>query len=142
MRRFLLYQFPAIAFAILIFVISSIKTLSIPEMGIEWADKIAHLIEYGIFGFLVVRAFYFYPKLRNPTKVYLLAIILTLIYAAGDELHQSLVPGRYASVTDWIADGVGVLIGGMIFRWWHPLEQRVRQFNQRLIDSRSQKKKS
>ncbi|OQX59333.1 hypothetical protein B5M50_03125 [candidate division KSB1 bacterium 4484_219] len=125
MRRFLLYQFPAIVFAILIFVGSSFESLSVPEIGINWEDKIAHLIEYGIFGFLITRALYFYPKLQNSTKVFRLAITLALVYGITDELHQIFVPGRDASIMDWIADGVGVLIGGMLFRWWYPVERKV-----------------
>lgn len=39
--------------------------------------------------------------------VYRVALVVTLLSAAGDELHQGTVPGRDAALTDWLADAVG-----------------------------------
>ena len=55
--------------------------------------KIAHLSEYAILYTLVYRA---------TRKKLLLSLILTIIYAATDELHQSFVPGRTAKLYDVI----------------------------------------
>ncbi len=44
----------------------------------------------------------------------LVAVILGVVYAAGDEFHQSFVPGRFAHVLDWTADVAGLLVGVLI----------------------------
>lgn len=38
----------------------------------------------------------------------------TTFYAATDELHQHLVPGRDGRITDWLFDCLGALIGLLI----------------------------
>jgi len=46
------------------------------------------------------------------------ALIVALLLASGygvlDELHQSFVAGRTATVSDWIADSLGALIGLLV----------------------------
>lgn len=42
--------------------------------------------------------------------------LLGLAYAIPDELHQSFVPGRGASLSDVIADGMGSFLGSYAFR--------------------------
>ena len=39
-----------------------------------------------------------------------LPLLICLIYAASDELHQSLVPGRYATLRDIGYDMLGVTV--------------------------------
>lgn len=45
----------------------------------------------------------------------------TILYAASDEIHQLLVPGREGKVTDWLFDclgaAFGLLIVYLILRW-------------------------
>ena len=43
-----------------------------------------------------------------------IVVLVGLFYGAGDEFHQTFVPGRNASVADLIADGVGSYIGAVI----------------------------
>ena len=38
-------------------------------------------------------------------------VVLASTYGAIDELHQSFVPGRVPSVTDWITDTCGAVLG-------------------------------
>ena len=45
---------------------------------------------------------------------YLTGSCFTALYAAGDELHQLLVPGRECKVTDWLFDCLGAVIGLLI----------------------------
>jgi VanZ family protein len=94
---------PVCAFMALIHFLSSQSSL--PGSGIVW-DKLAHAAVYSAFGVLCLRAFHGgIARLRLAPSV--LAMLLTLGYAALDELHQSRVTGRYADVYDWIADTVG-----------------------------------
>lgn len=60
----------------------------------------AHLGIYGLLFALLWRAF---P--RAPAAAALLAVL----YGVSDELHQSTVPGRQATVFDVAVDAVGVL---------------------------------
>ena len=54
------------------------------------------------------------------------AIGILAAHGALDEWHQSWVPGRTASLTDWIADVVGGLVGLAVARRWRPPpEQRL-----------------
>ncbi len=85
---------PTIVWAGVIFFISSLSTLPSPE--IIWWDfvlkKSAHMIEYGIFYFLLSRSTNWNKKPKN----YWLPAFLAIIYALTDEYHQSFVPGRHA----------------------------------------------
>ena len=47
----------------------------------------------------------------------LLALLIGVLYAASDEYHQSLVPGRDSDVYDWVADSIGLAagIGAMVY---------------------------
>ncbi len=38
----------------------------------------------------------------------------TILYAASDELHQLLVPGREGKVTDWLFDCLGAVLGLLV----------------------------
>lgn len=42
----------------------------------------------------------------------ILALVLSILYAASDEWHQSYVPGRSASWTDVMVDVCGIALGG------------------------------
>lgn len=117
MKKFILRWGPAILWAVIIFTISSIPTL--PKTKIIWWDfilkKTAHIIEYGIFYLLIVRALsnitgkQLLPKKVNKTTL-LTALILAIIYALSDEYHQSFIIGRTAKLTDVGFDTLGMLI--------------------------------
>jgi VanZ family protein len=62
--------------------------------------KGAHMTEYGLLWWLWWRA----TNFRQP----LLAVAVTLAYAATDEFHQHFVAGRHGSPLDWLIDAAGV----------------------------------
>ena len=96
-----------------IFAFSSRPGYSLPDYGV-WdlvVKKGAHVTEYAILGWLIQRA------LGNGRAGWL-AWVAAVLYAATDELHQSLVPGRNACVTDVMIDAVGALIGVVIGKRW------------------------
>ncbi|MCI0604185.1 VanZ family protein [bacterium] len=82
------------------------------------SDKVLHFFEYSFFAFLLWRAFarerFWTLEIRRVIAV----ILIGSLYAASDEIHQSYVPGRYASIYDWVADVAGILgmITLMVFR--------------------------
>ncbi len=93
---------PVIAWAAIIFALSSIPSLS-TGLGV-WDTllrKGAHLTEYAILGSLLLRALG-----RGG-----LALAAGVAYAASDEFHQRFVRGRHGSPVDVLIDTVGVSLG-------------------------------
>lgn len=43
---------------------------------------------------------------------------VALLVGLADEFHQSFLPGRVASVEDWLADLVGVMLAVGVLWWW------------------------
>ncbi|MBD3288396.1 teicoplanin resistance protein VanZ [candidate division KSB1 bacterium] len=116
-KRFLKFQFPALLWALAIFVQSSIPSLSPPSIGISAEDKIAHAIVFAILGYLITRAFYFSENDSLRRNAVILGIIIGLLYGISDEVHQMFVPGRYPEVWDVVADFTGVLLAQVVFRF-------------------------
>ncbi len=98
----------------LIFVVSSLEQPPFPMPEFEWftIDKLYHFIEYAILGGLVARAFLkAKPSVVPSQLVWGLAAVLSILYGASDEWHQTFVPGRLATVADWVADVLGSIAG-------------------------------
>jgi VanZ family protein len=97
----------------LIFFFSSQSQL--PSPPDPWADllfkKGAHFTVYAVLAVLFRRA------LPPGRWIWALSWILTMIYAASDEWHQSFVPGRHPQLTDVLIDACGATSGLLIF-WW------------------------
>ena len=100
------YSFPAVGYAVLIFALSSIPGHSIPNLGIFSFDKLVHTLEFGLFGMLLYRSFFFHLRVGLP---YLFTIAAGSTYAVLDEFHQYFVPGRSCSINDFFADFIGLV---------------------------------
>lgn len=74
--------------------------------------KLAHFTEYFILGILVINMF----NRNNISNKYLISIILCIIYACTDEIHQFFVPGRSCQVTDVIIDSMGSIMGIYLYK--------------------------
>jgi VanZ family protein len=77
----------------------------VPDVG-DWIphfDKVVHFSVYGLLGVLTCRT-------RRGAGWAILAVVLTSLYGASDEWHQSFVPGRAAGVADWMADTLGAVV--------------------------------
>lgn len=72
--------------------------------------KLAHVIEYFILGLLLFRSYRSDSPLTWHPKWALGAIITVILYAVSDELHQSFVPSRTASIVDVGIDSVGGIV--------------------------------
>ena len=114
-KKFLWYQFPAIICALAIFIQSSMSNLKTPDLGFSFQDKIAHLLEYAIFGFFLIRSFVFQNNEYIARNWKWIVFITGSLYAVSDEIHQYFVPGRFAALGDVIADILGVVISIIIF---------------------------
>ena len=131
MRPFVRYQLPALLYALLIFAGSSIPSLAPPPLGVHLSDKFYHFVEYAVFGYLCARAFYYQSNRVLRDFALIIALVVGSLYAVSDELHQSMVPGRYADVGDLLADVVGVIFAVLVFsrrrrlqQFWHRLRLR------------------
>lgn len=71
--------------------------------------KGAHLFAYFILGFLVIRAILKSVGLNvfNAT----IALLICVLYAISDEVHQLFIPGRSGEVRDVLIDSVGAILG-------------------------------
>ncbi|MDZ7359285.1 MAG: VanZ family protein [candidate division KSB1 bacterium] len=105
-----------IAWAGLLFVLSSIPDLQFPVEVFSWDDKIQHVLAYTPLGWLFLRAIVW--KKPFTRRALWLAILAGALYGATDELHQYFVPGRAADWTDWLADTIGVASGAWLFYRW------------------------
>ena len=114
MNRYLRYWLPLFTYCLFIFFLSSSPNpLPIPHLFL--GDKLLHIAEYSILGFLMARSI-FSLNLRYPQRpLFIIAIILSTLYGLSDEVHQSFTPGRTTSLGDLIADGLGSLIGAVLY---------------------------
>ncbi len=74
--------------------------------------KIAHFSEYLILGILLILTL----KEFNVKRYYLLSIIIAVIYASSDEVHQLFLVGRSAKVLDVFIDSFGSIVGILIVK--------------------------
>jgi VanZ family protein len=71
--------------------------------------KLGHLTEYAILALLAARAFYGSANERLRLKWFAASLVLIVVYAFSDEIHQSFEPSRTASVYDSLIDIAGGL---------------------------------
>ena len=74
--------------------------------------KAAHLTEYAVLALLVCRGLRGW--IEASWRRVALVLALAMLFAAGDEFHQSFVASRTASLGDVLLDCSGALLGLMI----------------------------
>lgn len=100
---------PAVAYLVLIFILSSLRFGNVRVQPFTHGDKILHALEYGLLCVLLFRA------LRHTRRRWLFrwaplaALLLSAAYGATDEWHQGLV-GRDMDFGDWLADVIGAAV--------------------------------
>lgn len=104
------YKYLALLYALLIFALSAIPSISPSSFGFVLEDKFLHFIEYSIFSFLLFLAFFNSGKEFLKKHVFLLSSFVGIAYAVSDELHQRLVPGRSCEFFDFLADSLGIVV--------------------------------
>ena len=81
--------------------------------------KLIHFAEYGLLCFL------WWRLLRtgaDPGRAALVAFLLSSLFAASDEFHQSFVEGRSATAADWAIDSAGAALVALRLRSQAPRE--------------------
>ena len=71
--------------------------------------KIAHFSIYTLVGFLLMSLMSTY-KMKEIDQIGT-SLIIGVIYASTDEIHQAFIPGRGPQITDVMLDSLGVLTG-------------------------------
>lgn len=91
-------------------IITSIINIKDIELLSLIIRKLAHFIEYFILGILVINFITRYDK-----KI-IIAILLCIIYATSDEIHQIFVPGRSCQIIDIMIDSLGSIMGIYLYK--------------------------
>ena len=73
--------------------------------------KLAHFTEYFILGLLVL-----FTLKEYGIKNLFIPIIVCVLYASSDEIHQLFVDGRSASVIDVLIDSLGSILSILLFK--------------------------
>ena len=78
------------------------------DSGLGWVDtvgrKLIHFGEYALLCFLWSRLL---RTAMPDRRAALAAFLISILYAATDELHQSFVDGRNGTPVDWLIDSAG-----------------------------------
>lgn len=100
---------------------SLIPKISYQNMGLIHAflRKAGHVAEYFILGLLLFRAFRGGSTAAWRWAWCFSAIMIVVLWAAGDEFHQSFVPTRTASAMDVGIDIAGGILAQFVSALWH-----------------------
>ena len=72
--------------------------------------KIIHASEYALLCFLWWRAL----RTVAPDQAIVLALLVTVLYACTDELHQRSVEGRHGTPVDVLIDSAGIALAWLV----------------------------
>ncbi|MBI1974847.1 MAG: VanZ family protein, partial [Parcubacteria group bacterium] len=71
-------------------------------------------VEYGVLALLVYRADV--ASRRDARSSGGVAFWVAVIYAITDEIHQIFVPGREATIRDFLIDALGAFLAGLFIK--------------------------
>lgn len=109
MIRVLVAWGPAALWAGVLFLLSELSgTPRIAWLALH--DKLVHFGLYFVLGGLLA-----WGQRRSPFRVSHMVVLLAgAVYAAVDEWHQSFVPHRIPSVSDFVADLLGMTVAYLV----------------------------
>jgi len=110
-----LRSIPALVWLVLIHGVSSVPGEDLPAV-ID--DRVAHFLEYFIFGVLLYFAAAAFDRTGRPWIVALGVVLFAATWGALDEFHQSFVPGRDSSLKDLCFDIAGASTASLLARWY------------------------
>lgn len=112
-RKVWMVYIPLAVYWVILFTATSLPLKKLPSIG--FTDKINHFIAYFVLAILVNLTLIYQRKSRLLfERASIVTIVICLFYGAIDELHQMLVPGRFAETWDWVADASGTFLGVLI----------------------------
>jgi VanZ family protein len=105
MKKNNLYLLLFILWMLLVLIFSSIPSSRIPDLHINFSDKLLHVGQYFIAGLLL----FFYSTSRTYTLRKLeLSFTYLAVFSILDELHQLFIQGRSVCIWDATANVTGV----------------------------------
>lgn len=111
-----------------IFVVSNQS--QIPDLPAGLSNHTGHFLAYGGLAVAALRAFARATWIGVSGSAAIRAVLLASAYGVTDELHQLLVPNRFAGIDDWAADTIGATAGVLailaLARWRHSRRARTR----------------
>lgn len=121
MARILKFQFPALLWAVVIFISSAMPTDFYLKFGVDglWAPKVVHVLFFFFLCLFLNRAFknqrgsLFLARWSLP-----MSIVLCLMFGTLDEVHQIFVAGRHPRVTDVLLDLTGATLMAVTLWVW------------------------
>lgn len=86
--------------------------------------KVAHMAEYAA---LSLPVYYFISTFDMKKWLkYILPFLITVLYAASDEIHQLFIPGRAGKITDVFIDSVGAVLGILFIILLNIITEKIR----------------
>lgn len=117
---FLKAYWAALIWAAFILLLISLPGKDLPNIdfwAIDIEDKIAHMIVFGILAFLMVWGKLLKGETLSKKSLFGIALI-GILYGGATELLQGVAfPSRFASLSDFIADGLGAVLGTVFAPW-------------------------
>ena len=123
--KFFKFWFPVLLYFVIIFYVSSLPDLRVSFKGLAF-DKLFHLLEYSVAGFLLARAFHNTQEGLSKRTIVWRVVLFCFFYGLTDEFHQAFVAGRSASWGDWLMDTLGGLLGGFNYQSSHRIKKFFR----------------
>lgn len=88
--------------------------------------KGAHFTAYAILGGLYFADLRVLDKFKLKIN-FIIALVISALYAASDELHQYFVPGRSCEIRDVMIDSLGALTGITVVIIFSKLIEKIKQ---------------
>ena len=78
----------------------------------ELIRKFAHMLEFTALSFSLYNGILATWELKKSP---IISLLITVICALGDEIHQIFVPGRAFQLSDILIDSIGAIIGVVVY---------------------------
>jgi VanZ family protein len=116
--KFFTYWIPVVVWMTIIFFLSSRESVLVSDQQtVNFIFfKTLHVIEYFLLYVIIFRGFKNTVRMQKE-NMFWAALIITVLYAATDELHQQFVPTREGKVRDVIIDAFGASLA------WYSIQQ-------------------
>lgn len=102
---------PLIIYWLIILIGTSLPADSFAD-SIELSDKVKHFVAYMGLAVILGLNLHFQERWKLAKNFYIiLTFFICITYGVVDELHQTLIPNRFAEFFDWVADSLGALAG-------------------------------
>jgi len=119
-KKFILYNFPALAWLVVIFLLTGLSSDNFGERTLWSGDKVIHALMFFILVTLTMQGFnkqQFFPKLRYEAGFY--ALLVAIFFSGITEIMQGLfLESRSADPYDYLANSIGCAIGWVFFNFF------------------------